>query len=178
MKKIILYISLNLISSWVFAQSQLIKDTEADIMRDLAFAPAQSDRSMNAGQMIEVGVIFNSNKLTGSNPKGTRVLQYQLDYYDGFVGNHLTPIIKKTERWEIDCRQNITITYVNNKLRIVGNNIKSRFTELVNGAITKTSESNTVEIPDVSANKIYQNLANTLQFKLGALKIHIDRFYR
>lgn len=178
MKKIILSISLSLIFSFAFAQNQQIRDTEADIMRDLAYAPAQSDRTMNNGQMIEMSVIFTPNKLTGSNPKGTRILQYELAYYSGHYGAHNTPTIGKVERWEIDTRQPITVTYVNNKLRITGSQVKSRYTELVNNQVTKTSESNTIEIPDASANKIYQSMANVLQIKLGALKIHLDRFYR
>lgn len=173
-----IFLSLIFISlfSSLFAQSQLIRDTEAEIVKDLAFAPAQSDRTMNNGQMIELGAIFTNNKLTGSNPKGTRILQYELAYYDGIING--TPNIKKVERWEIDCKQTITITYANSKLKITGNNIKSRFTELVNNRVTKTSESNVIEIPDASAAKIYKDLASTLQFKLGALKIHLDRFYR
>ncbi len=160
------------------AQSQLIRDTETDIIRDLAFPPAQSDRSMNNGQMTEVMLIFKPTQLRGSNPKGTRTMHYELAYYSGHFGVHNTPTIARVERWEIDCRQNLRVSYVNGKLRITGNTITARYTELVNGQVSKTSEANVVEIPDVSANKVYASLANTLQIKLGALKIHIDRFYR
>lgn len=69
------------------ALTQGIIDTEKSIVDDLAFAPAESNTSLNNGQMIELTRCeFHGQGLPGSKPK-TRVLRYTLWYYGGMTAS-------------------------------------------------------------------------------------------
>ncbi|MCU0444233.1 MAG: hypothetical protein MUE85_04890 [Microscillaceae bacterium] len=175
MKKLI-FAGLCLISfGHIYAQtpSPQILDTEKDIINDLAFAPAESNRSLNNGQMIELTeCVFHGQGLPGSKPK-TRVLKYTLWYYGSVVSSHNQPTGGRRVTYEIDMRQQLRLAYQNNSLVITCSNVNGRVTEGSNVQSLKV-----ITIPDVTANSRYANMATTLQVKFAALKVHIDRFYR
>ncbi len=176
-----------------------ILDTENDIIKNLAFAPAESNKSLNSGKMIELReCFFHGQGLPGSKPK-TRVLKYALWYYttlDGFG----QPTGYRKVIYEIDMRQQLTVAYQNNSLVITCSTVNGRVTEgnnvrslkvitipdvttssTVNGRVTEGSNVRSLKvitIPDVTTNRRYANIASLLQVKFAALKVHLDRFYR
>ncbi|NJL14007.1 MAG: hypothetical protein HC913_14035 [Microscillaceae bacterium] len=152
--------------------SPQILDTERDIINDLAFAPAESNKSLNNGRMIELWeCVFLGQGLPGSAPK-TRVLRYQLNYYTQIDGNG-QPLTVRTVIYEIDMRQSLTVAYQNNSLVITCSTVNGRVKEGNNVQSLKV-----ITIPDVTADRRYANKVSLLRAKFTALKLHIDRFYK
>lgn len=164
-----------------------ILDTEKDIINDLTFAPAQSNKSLNNGQMIELReCVFHGYGLPSSKPK-TRVLRYTLWYYTQ-VNASGEPTQWKSVTYEIDMRQQLTVAYQNNSLVITCSTVNGQVYEGNNLALTQQGSIPTqgrtvkslkvITIPDVTTGRLYANKASLLRFKFAALKMHIDRFYK
>ncbi len=174
MKKLIFACLFLIFATQLYAQtpSKEILDIEKDLINDLSFAPAESNRSLNNGQMIELTeCVFHGQALPGSKPK-TRVLRYTLWYYGG-VSGHGQPFGGRRVTYELDTRQDLRVVYQNNSLVITCSTVNGRVTEGSNVQSLKV-----ITIPDVTTNRIYSGKVFMLSARLAALKIQTDRFYK
>ncbi len=162
MKTITLFLALTLFNLNVSLNN--LASLEQDFINEMDIPAAQSNTNMNNGKMIERIMAFGTSKLPGSK-QNTRVLYIEDRYYTSFTPQG-QPLTFKSDKWEIDFGQMLTITVQNGKLKIVSQTVSSKYTNKDNGA---TTFSKTVEIPDISNDNRYANKSLSISMKAAAI---------